>query len=303
MRESHVATLWAVMAIAAGPAAGQDPARDALREQLKGELGGAAGFELVETGPLFVLTQVHEKRLCQELEQRVGLLQEVLERDFPFRPAEGADPPAPVVVRLFRDPAAYAAAGGPQASVNYVDAEAKRFLIVDRSATARRDFWRALAGLQFKAHWVRAAGLPWPHGWFLHGHEDYYAGFELTAGRLVRKPNPWRLETIRQVARQRQHIPFSEFLRWFGPGYHGTGSNFLQNYLEAYAQGWSCVWFLRTLPETHRKPPGWQPGWELILDRYLSGMRTARDRGAAIDAALLDIDLAALEDAWLASLE
>jgi len=162
--------------------------------------------------------------------------------------------------------------------------------------------WPALAGLQFKAHWVRAVGLPWPHGWMLHGHEDYYGGFELQAGRLVRKPNPLRLDATRELARSRSYVPFPELLKWLGPGYSG-GDAGLYGVQEVYAQGWSFVWFLRTLPEARRKPEGWQPGWEQVLGRYVNGMRTTHDRSLAVDVALKGLDLQALEAAWLASLD
>lgn len=301
MFEILVAAVLAVVTSAQDAPATQDPARDALREELAEELEGPAGFQLVETGPLFVLTQVHDKRFTDGLTRRIELLQDVLDRDFPLELDEGEDPPAPVVVRLFRDKETYVGTGGPAGSSNYVDAEGKRFLIYDPSISARRAFWPALAGLQFKAHWVRAIGMPWPHGWMLHGHEDYYGGFELHAGRLVRRENSLRKDTARKLARQGDFVPFHEFLRWLGPGYQGVDTG--QSTLEVYAQGWSVVWFLRTLPESRNKPEGWQPSWELILERYLAGMRTTHKKDVAVDAALTGIDLAALQAAWHASMD
>lgn len=292
-----LALLLAATLAAAGPAP-QDPARDALRERLAPELDGPAGFRLVETGPLFFLTQVHERRFVADLERRVALMQEVLEQDLPLELAEGEDPPAPVVVHVFARKDAYEGAGGPEGSVNYVDADGQRFLIHDPLPTARRDFWRALAGLQLKAHWMRAVGLPWPHAWMLHGHEDYYAGFELRAGRLVRKPNPLRLDTARQLVRDRSFVPLAEFLRWSGREYD-DGSYFQSH----YAQGWSVVWFLRTLPDERPMPEGWDPAWARILPRYVDGVRTTGDRDLALDVALKGVDLPALAAAWLESLD
>jgi hypothetical protein len=306
-----LATATAVLAPAAtghqdpAPAeAPPDPAREALREELAAELASPVGFRLVETGPLFVLSQVHDRRFLDELSQRIELLQAVIERDFPLEVREGQPPPPPVVVRLYGSQQTYVGAGGPEGSSNYVDADGKRFLVYDQRAGGRRDFWRTFAGLQFKAHWVRAVGLPWPHGWMLHGHEDYYGGYELHGGRLVRKPNPWRQGTARQLARQGTSVGFHELLRWLGPGYSGGAQRGLSiQPLEVYAQGWSLVWFLRTLPGSERKPEGWQASWELILDRYLAGMRTTHDKGAAVDAALDGVDLTALEAAWRESLD
>ena len=42
---------------------------------------------------------------------------------------------------------------------------------------------------------------------------------------------------------------------------------------------------------------------ELILERYLAGMRTTRDKDVAVDAALTGVDLATLQAAWLSSLD
>jgi len=292
-----LATATAVQA----PAVTQDPAREALRKELSTELGGAADFQLVETGPLFVLTQVHDKRFVQELELRVRLVQEAIERDFPPELEEGQDPPAPVVVRLYRDLRTYVAVGGPEGSSNFVDDEGKRFLVYDQPQDGRHELWRALAGLQFKAHWKRTIGLPWPHGWMLHGHEDYYAGFELHAGKLVRRPNAPRLQTIRGMLRRGDLVPFDDFLRWRGREYYGV--NGMTDVGETYAEGWSFVWFLRGLPELRHKPEGWQPSWELIVDRYVAGMRTTHEKGVAVDAALEGVDLLALQAAWMDSVD
>lgn len=291
-------------AAAAGGAAPQESSFEALEAEIAAELAGLAGFERIDAGPLIVLTQVHERRFAGELELRVELLQRVLERDFPFVLEPGAEPPPPLLVRLYRDQRAYLAAGGPLNSNNFVDADAGRFLLFDTAQSARRDLWPALAGLQFKAHWVRAVGLPWPHGWMLHGHEDYYAGFELRGRRLVRAPNAWRLDASRNRDPWRlgELVDLDTFLRKGGPAYLGL-PDLQRSFHEYFTDGWSFVWFLRTLPESPRKPVGWQPAWELILDRYLAGMRTARDRDAAVDAALDGIDLQALEGAWRSSLE
>jgi hypothetical protein len=203
-----------------------------------------------------------------------------------------------VVVHLFAKEAAYVGAGGPEGSVNFVDAEGQRFLLYDQAPTARRDFWRALAGLQLKAHWMRAIGLPWPHAWVLHGHEDYYAGFELRAGRLVRKPNPLRLDTVRQLVRERTFVPLEEFLRWSGREFYDEA-----HFGSHYAQGWSVVWFLRTLEDERPASDGTDPAWARILPRYVDGVRTTGDRDLALDVALKGVDLPALAAAWLESLD
>ncbi len=288
-------------AAAVGSAPPQGPPRAAQEAEIAEALAGHEGFERVDAGPLIVLTQVHGRRFAQELEQRIVLLQAILERDFPFELADDVEPPPPIVVRLYRDERSYTAAGGGYGTNNYVDAEARRFLLFDTAESARRDLWPALAGLQFKAHWVRVFGLPWPHGWMLHGHEDYYAGFELRAGRLVRAPNAWRLEQDRweETPLYGERLNLDALLRNGGPGYNGL-PELSSSYTKYFAAGWSFVWFLRSLPESPHKPAGWQPAWELILDRYLAGMRTAHDRDAAVDAALDGIDLQALEEAWRA---
>ena len=297
--------LLAACALLAAAAASGTPPRGTFSELQEAEiaaaLAGPEGFERVDAGPLIVLTQVHGRRFAAELEQRVELLQAILERDFPFELARGEEPPPPIVVRLYRDQRSYLAAGGGFGTNNYVDAEARRFLLFDTAESARRDLWPALAGLQFKAHWVRVFGLPWPHGWMLHGHEDYYAGFELRAGRLVRAPNAWRVAVLRSGERAlfREPVDLASVLRDGGPGYSGL-PDLSNSYPGYFAIGWSFVWFLRTLGESPHKPAGWQPAWELIIDRYLAGMRTAHDRDAAVDAALEGIDLQALEAAWRA---
>jgi hypothetical protein len=297
--------LLAACALLAAAAASGTPPRGTFSELQEAEiaaaLAGPEGFERVDAGPLIVLTQVHGRRFAAELEQRVELLQGILERDIPLELAEGAEPPPTIVVRLYRDQRSYLAAGGGFGTNNFVDAEGRRFLLFDTAESARRDLWPALAGLQFKAHWVRVFGLPWPHGWMLHGHEDYYAGFELKAGRLLRAPNAWRLEQDRweEPLLYGERLDLGALLRNGGPGYSGL-PDLSSSYTKYFAAGWSFVWFLRSLPESPHKPDGWQPAWELIIDRYLAGMRTAHDRDAALDAALEGIDLQALEAAWRA---
>ena len=64
-----------------------------------------------------------------------------------------------------------------------------------------------------------------------------------------------------------------------------------------YAQGWSFIYFLRTGKKANAK--GWDPKWDGILEAYLRELAMTNSTEKAVDKAFADIDMDALEKAWL----
>lgn len=135
-----------------------------------------------------------------------------------------------------------------------------------------------------------------PHSWYNEGTGDYYGGFSYKGGKFVERPDPERNDAIKEMLREDRFVPLKELVRWSQATYYSP-SKYKTSPVEHYAEGWSIVWFLRT---GKGKAKGWDPSWELILDRYLEVLGETGKTKKAVEAAFDGVDFDALERAWKA---
>ena len=101
---------------------------------------------------------------------------------------------------------------------------------------------------------------------------------------------------LKAAIREEKFVPLKEFLRWSQKQYYGRNSSQTHPAI-CYAQGWSFIYFLRTGKKNKAK--GWDPKWDTLLEDYLKALVMTRKRSAAIEQCLRDIDMDALQAAWI----
>lgn len=153
-----------------------------------------------------------------------------------------------------------------------------------------------------------------PHSWFNEGYGDFFSGARIKSGK-VRSigVNPWRLGTIQRYVKSGDHVPWEKIISFEQKEFYESKHRGL-----CYAQGWSMIYFLR-----NSKVVAKNPAWNGILETYFTTLKEIygdevaflekqgrlddkhksaagkRAREKAVEVAFDDIDLWALEDAWI----
>lgn len=291
----------------------RDPA---FRIQVREDL--VRGWRAEDTPNYILIYDVDDTQLVRRVARDIELVRAEYERLFP--PVEPIA--AVATVRLCESRDEYLQYGGRPESAGYWNAGSKELVLYDaaggrrarRDTTGLDDTLLVLYHEAFHQYIHDSTGQLPPHPWFDEGHGDYFSGAEIRGGRLRSiGPNPWRYETARRLALERTHVPFEEILRYEQEDYYADMA-------AHYAQGWAMVYFLRESKEVRRRR-AWaallptyfetlkrvypeelfavlEEGLQADVKRVREAARTARTR--ALDAALEGVDLAELEEAWLA---
>jgi hypothetical protein len=201
------------------------------------------------------------------------------------------------VVRVCKNAGEYHAYGGPAMAAGHWDSNARELVIYDdRANGGKGDTWITLNHEAFHQYIYYFYGNLAPHSWYNEGTGDFYSGYTLKNNRYTLEKNLWRRDTIKEAIRGEQFAPLKQFMRWNQKEYYGR--NKLQVHPGiCYAEGWSLIYFLRTGKKNKAK--GWDPKWDTLLDDYLKALVTTRNRSGAIEACLKDIDIDALQAAWI----
>jgi hypothetical protein len=201
------------------------------------------------------------------------------------------------VVRVCKNAGEYHAYGGPPMAAGHWDASAGELVVYDdRANGGKGDTWITLNHEAFHQYIFYFYGNLAPHSWYNEGTGDFYSGYSLKNNRFTLEKNLWRRDTIKEAIHNDKFVPLGEIMRWGQKEYYGM--NKLQTSpVICYAEGWSLIWFLRTGKKNKAK--GWNPKWDTLLDDYLKALVTTRNRSKAIEACLKDVDMDALQAAWI----
>ena len=171
------------------------------------------------------------------------------------------------VVRVCKSQGQYAEYGGPWGSAGYWNYRDEELVIFDgKAGGGRSDSWATLNHEAFHQYIFYFYGNLAPHSWYNEGTGDYFAGYQLRAGRFTLKPFDWRVQTIREAIKSEDYVPMEEFFRYTQRDYYGEGIG------RNYAQGWSLIYFLRT---GKKKAKGWNSDWDSLLGDYLGALNDA----------------------------
>lgn len=152
-----------------------------------------------------------------------------------------------------------------------------------------------------------------PHSWFNEGHGDFFSGATVRDGKMRSiGVNPWRVRTIKLAVEMRKFAPWKEIIRWEQAQYYQNGG-------VNYAEGWSMIYFLR-MSKAVEKSSSWSKilptYFDVLKKSYAEGLSALEAAGKkddkiarakagleartkAVDAAFADVDLDAIENAWI----
>jgi len=171
------------------------------------------------------------------------------------------------VVRVCKSQGQYSEYGGPFGSAGYWNYRDEELVIYDdKAGGGRSDSWATLNHEAFHQYIFYFYGNLAPHSWYNEGTGDFFAGYQLKAGRFTLKPFDWRVQTIREAIKSGDYVPMEEFFRYTQRDYYG------ENIGQNYAQGWSLIYFLRTGKKSAK---GWNSDWDSLLDDYLDALNDA----------------------------
>jgi hypothetical protein len=209
-------------------------------------------------------------KLARLIAERIEAIRgQLYERDFP--PAQPFDDVA--VVRVCGDVLEYHYYGGPAGSAGYWNDRSQELVFYDASPKRAVDenTLSVLYHEAFHQYIHYASGRLAPHPWFNEGHGDYYAGAKFERGTFRIEPFVWRVGTIRDaIARgtvkeepKGGYVPLDTLVQLNQRQYYAYPAI-------CYAEGWSLVYFLRSVVPTR---PDWQAKWGGILDRYFRTLK------------------------------
>ena len=257
------------------------------------------GWKLAESEHFFLLTDVHGGALLGELLQRLEAIQAVFEADFPsgqarLSPQRKRTPKA--VVRVFRQPKAYFAHGGPPESAGFWSpASGELSLLAQKGNRGLQQTWATLNHEAFHQYIYFHFGGLTPHTWYGEGFGDYYGSYRFVNGRYQRPMSPFEHSELDQALLAGNYADLKAFIYWTKGEYYGNNELGLSPSL-AYAQGCSLIHFLRSGEELF--PEGWQSAWDQILPRYQETFAATGQPREALLTAFDGINLIALENCW-----
>jgi hypothetical protein len=279
-----------MMLLAALLVAPQAPApsvRDAQREALRFDVSRTNGaWRLHEWGHYFVVTDVRDPELLEQLERHAFEARECCSRLFPEAECDPVrDDRKLPVLRVLRDQQEYQSYGGYAGSTGYWSTVSNEMVVYDdRDRSLTRDALRGLAVREFLDEYF---GNPPRASWFEEGLAEYAAG--LGSGF-----HPAREERLRR-AEFDPRMTFDELL--------GSASRDLPPASGICPDPRLASWtFMRFLCDEAFHGPGFDARWARIPERYAVGWLDFRDEPKAREFALEGLDRVALERAWRASL-
>jgi len=233
-----------------------EESREARDRRIREEAieGLPEGWWYHDTPHYRILTNA-EKRIVGRLGQHLELIIKEYQKRFP--PPGGKEFDETFIVRLFAEQNEYQGYGGPPSSAAYfspTDAEIVGFVGRNENETLTTMYHECMHQYLHVFFGDLSA-----HRWFDEGWGDYFAGFSYQGGRLKEGANRWRIETIRNAAREGKHVPLDKFVRYTQPQYYADANL-------CYSQGWAFVYFL--IQTNH-------PKWKEILPTYLRALREA----------------------------
>lgn len=227
-------------------------------------------------------TKTNNQMKVKKVLQVVEAMRDLYEVHFPPR----NEITAVSIIRICKDANTYHQYGGRPGTAGYwysVDEELVLYF------EAHVEFTLAVLRHEaFHQYIFYGAGELSPHSWFNEGYGDYYAGAVVRGKKVMGvKPFKWRVDTIKEAARKKAHVPLKELVRYTQAQYYGNSTL-------CYAQGWSFVYFLREGIAKKDHP------WHQILPVYFEELQVTKDMTKAVDKAFKDVDFEELEKAWRA---
>lgn len=246
-----------------------------------------------------IVTPHEDPRLVKETALRLEAVRARLVAEFPPPEPDGTTYSPPCTVRLCSDRDRYIEAGGPAGSSCCYDANRREMVLCAEYDTAGdAALWPSLQHIAVHEYFAEALGLEL-HSvppWILFGTAAVYAGMESSNGELHLAVKDAKLEELARYLAEPPPVPLAEFLaftpaEFYGANEHNSGGR--RNLVLA----WSFARFLRG---GSTECPEWRESWTDLVPRLVQGLQVETSGQAALDEALAEADLEALDRAWRA---
>ena len=233
----------------------------------------------VETKHYVVRTNVSQE-LAQKIADHAELIRRLYESVFPSSKQKRKSP-----IIVFKDAQEYRQNGGPQNAGGHFDPTWKQLYLFQYPKESDTLLVLYHEGFHQFLDGVVDTHIP---QWFNEGLADYFGPSEYfkqkgDEGMKVR-PNPWRLQLVKQMLRNEQHVPWEKLLNM-------SQAEMYQK--EAigrhYAQAWSIVYFLAEADD--------RAHFHYLKD-YFQALRKGKSQAEAWQAAFGRTDMPALEARW-----
>jgi hypothetical protein len=191
------------------------------------------------------------------------------------------------VVRVCQDRNEYIQYGGPGGSAGYFSPSSGELVIYDASKDGgMADSYSTLFHEAYHQYLFYAVGRVSAHRWFDEGYGDYFAGANPKKGFKIGVFD-WRTGVAKKAVSEGKNVHLKDLFYYTQPQYYANPS-------VCYAQGWALVYFLqsKSIKKKHQR-------WADILDIYFNTLVKSRNAGKALAAALKDVDIEALNDAYV----
>ncbi len=279
--------------------AGKRQQRIERRAQLQREVALNPGWGLYESEHYFILSQLHDPVLIEELKLRADAERSLLAQEFPG--TDGSTLPTLAVIRVFGSELGYHEYGGAQGSTAFYAALLKEAVIYfDVHDTQSHDRWSGLQHILVHEYLSDSLQLGETPPWMLYGIAELYAGMQLSGTELVMPEQDERLRG--RALNTMQRIPLADLMGFNMREFRGANRQGASAYT-CVLHAWSLAYFLRVGSE---QSPYWSAEWSRLLSHGVEAAQNAtgdQQRSAAIEASYAKLDLAALEAAWMAWLK
>ena len=312
--------------------------RDKRKLEIEEKLRDTPAWKLYVTENYFIISSNTDKPFIEELMGRAEAIHKIYEQDYPAAKAEeykklaestktgdkkdekdedgearlakaifGDTDPKELakcsVIRVCLDDDQYHSYGGPGGSAGYWNWVAQELVIYDdKKDGGRKNTWSVLNHEGFHQYIFYFFGNISPQSWFNEGTGDFYSGYEYKNRQFKLEKFDWRTDTIKKALKAGKTHPLDKFVTMTQPEYYSRSPieelDGMPNVSMCYAQGWSFIYFLRTGKKGGAK--NWDPKWDGILELYLKTLAMTGDVDQASKQAFTGIDMAALQDSWIA---
>jgi len=267
--------------------------RDARRSELSAAIALQPGWNLYECEHYFLATPIDDPRLIDGLKRRCDALSRALLETYP--PARTAARKLPTdrsVIRVLPSREAFQRAGASPGTTCYWNEERKEIVMFDDTSAGGRgtETWPALQHIVVHEYLSRTLQADDTAAWIKFGIAAHYEGLELgPAGWEAPQEDPrWRELDAQLTAAE--CVPLERLLRYTTEEFYGANaedSGGRRNLILA----WSLYEYLRT--DELRYTPAAR-----IPSLYLRARSAGSDHARALEAALAEVNLPALEKDW-----
>jgi hypothetical protein len=275
----------------------RDESADDRKARLEKECKADKHWKLDELDHYFLISDVDDRSVLAELKKRIEGVRALVGPLFTPPPhPKLLDPPCKTTLRVYSHQDAYLAGGGFSGSNGgYFPERTEIMLFLGAQQEGRVELFRMAQSLVVPELLDRQFQTGEHAPWFVHGLQDYFAGFGFRNGKLERKPHAQRLATLREALAADKFVPIADLVLMKRPEFDGENP-WHADWKLTWAEAWSFMWFL-----INAQSP--TISCNDVFRRYLDAWKQKPDYSAATRAVFEGVDWDAVQKEWRAFIE